>query len=338
MSSLHWIPSRKSVTNSAKHLFTNSQTTIQSSSVAISEFSKYIKALLAISRAQGHQQADPMVETWLRRGVVGASWCFSSVRFGYLHTLAQAYSLTTLHWPLSLINLPLSSLVFHSFQLKRLKILTRRFTHNLLLHTRVESIPTQQYQNESDSMLVNLQNISLSFFLRDFASSKDLSICLVRCVSFEVAYILASIHHAASCVKAFSHTFIQSYKTRPGNHASWLTVNSAILWYMSQNTNSPCIHSHGVPPRDMMIVVPTGYINSASRVLYHYHQPSQALDTMSTEYAKLANLPALESGTSGTCEPYHMTLTITSPALSHYPLEKRIPHCHSIVYILRDNL
>ena len=99
-----------------------------------------------------------------------------------------------------------------------------------------------------------------------------------------------------------------------------------------------CNHSHGVPPRDMMIVVPTGYINSASRVLYHYHQPSQALDTMSTEYAKLANLPALESGTSGTCEPYHMTLTITSPALSHYPLEKRIPHCHSIVYILRDNL
>ena len=315
MSSLHWIPSRKSVTNSAKHLFTNSQTTIQSSSVAISEFSKYIKALLAISRAQGHQQADPMVETWLRRGVVGASWCFSSVRFGYLHTLAQAYSLTTLHWPLSLINLPSSSLVYHSFQLKRLKILTRRFTHNLLLHTRVESIPTQQYQNESDSMLVNLQNISLSFFLRDFASSKDLSICLVRCVSFEVAYILASIHHAASCVKAFSHTFIQSYKTRPGNHASWLTVNSAILWYMSQNTNSPCIHSHGVPPRDMLMIFPTRYINSTLRFLHYYHQlsistfiislnmaaqlpnpqiSSRALDIMLRKYAKLTNFPALD--------------------------------------------
>jgi len=61
----------------------------------------------------------------------------------------------------------------------------------------------------------------------------------------------------------------------------------------------------------MMIVVPTRYVNNASRFLHHYHQPSiskmatqlpnpqilsHALNTISTECVKLANLPALDQG------------------------------------------
>ena len=59
-----------------------------------------------------------------------------------------------------------------------------------------------------------------------------------------------------------------------------------------------CNHSHGVPPRDMMIEVPTGYTNNMAAQLPNPQILSQALNTMSTEHAKLANLPALVSGTT----------------------------------------
>ena len=76
-----------------------------------------------------------------------------------------------------------------------------------------------------------------------------------------------------------------------------------------------CNHSHGVPPRDMLMIFPTRYINSTLRFLHYYHQLSisifiislnmaaqlpipqilsQALSIMLIKYAKLTNFSALD--------------------------------------------